>query len=110
LDTPDDRKQSYQKRCFDTGLIAWPEPVGTRTFPVGAFIKHVDYIQLRRDRGVGVERRQEIKFALMPNGEQQRTMRRFALRVRYIYNHALHLLSVLRFALNERAQTCRPGS
>jgi hypothetical protein len=35
LDTPDDRKQSYQKRCFDTGLIACPEPVGTGTHFTG---------------------------------------------------------------------------
>jgi putative transposase len=38
-----------------------------------------------------MERRQAFKFELMPSGEQQRMMRRFAGSVRYIYNHALAL-------------------
>jgi putative transposase len=38
-----------------------------------------------------MERRQAFKFELIPNGEQQRMMRRFAGSVRYIYNHALAL-------------------
>jgi hypothetical protein len=38
-----------------------------------------------------VERRQAYKFELMPNGEQQRQMRRYAGSVRFIYNKALGL-------------------
>ena len=38
-----------------------------------------------------MERRQAFKFELMPNGEQQRMMRRFAGSVRYVYDHALAL-------------------
>jgi putative transposase len=38
-----------------------------------------------------VERRQAYKFELLPNGEQQRQMRRYAGSVRFIYNKALAL-------------------
>jgi putative transposase len=38
-----------------------------------------------------MRRRQAFKFELMPTGEQQRQMRRFAGSCRFVFNHALAL-------------------
>jgi hypothetical protein len=43
------------------------------------------------DINVFMERRQAFQFALLPNGEQQRQMSRFAGCARYVYNQALAL-------------------
>ncbi|PYU81728.1 MAG: hypothetical protein DMG51_14360, partial [Acidobacteria bacterium] len=43
------------------------------------------------DNNESMERRQAFRFQLMPNGEQQRQMRRFAGCARYVYNKALAL-------------------
>src|SRR2546430_5289987 len=43
------------------------------------------------DNNESVERRQAFRFQLMPNGEQQRQMCRFAGCARYVYNKALAL-------------------
>src|SRR6266513_1699739 len=43
------------------------------------------------DNNESMERRQAFQFQLMPNGEQQRQMRRFAGCARYVYNKALAL-------------------
>jgi len=40
---------------------------------------------------MGMKRRQAFKFALMPTGEQQRTLRRFAGSCRLVFNQALAL-------------------
>jgi putative transposase len=51
-----------------------------------------------------MEKRQAFKFELMPNGEQQRLMRRFAGSVRYIYNKALALQKEM-YDLTKRSHT-----
>lgn len=51
-----------------------------------------------------MEKRQAFKFELMPNGEQQRQMRRFAGSARYIYNKALALQKEL-YDLTKRKHT-----
>jgi putative transposase len=51
-----------------------------------------------------MERRQAFKFELMPNGEQQRMMRRFAGSCRFVYNHALALQKEM-YELTKRSHT-----
>jgi len=42
-----------------------------------------------------MKRLQAYKYELMPNGEQQRDMRRFAGACRFVWNHALNLRQVV---------------
>ena len=51
-----------------------------------------------------MERRQAFKFALLPNGEQQRRMRRIAGSCRFVYNKALALQKEM-FELTQRSHT-----
>ena len=58
----------------------------------------------RPDYNATMERRQAFKFELMPNGEQQRMMRRFAGSCRFVYNQALSLQKEM-FELTRRSHT-----
>jgi|SRR5271156_585316 len=51
-----------------------------------------------------MERRQAFKFELMPSGEQQRMIRRFAGSARYVYNHALALQQEM-YAVSGKSHT-----
>ena len=57
---------------------------------VSAVSNVLDFLH-RPDDNPTMERRQAFQFALLPNGEQQRQMSRFAGCVRYVYNKALAL-------------------
>src|SRR5437762_363645 len=57
---------------------------------VSAVSKVLDFVH-GPDNNESMERRQAFRFQLMPNGEQQRQMRRFAGCARYVYNKALAL-------------------
>lgn len=58
----------------------------------------------RPDYNTGMEKRQAFKFELMPNGEQQRQMRRFAGSCRFVYNKALALQKEM-YELTKRSHT-----
>jgi putative transposase len=58
----------------------------------------------RPDYNAGMEKRQAFKFELMPNGEQQRQMRRFAGSCRFVYNKALALQKEM-YELTKRSHT-----
>ncbi len=66
--------------------------------------EHKFDISHRPEYNTRMEKRQAFKFELMPNGEQQRLMRRFAGSVRYIYNKALALQKEM-YDLTKRSHT-----
>src|SRR5438045_6857137 len=54
-------------------------------------VSNIVVISHRPEYTYTMKRRQAFKFELMPKGEQQRNMRRFAGSARFVYNKALAL-------------------
>src|SRR6266699_5090188 len=92
-DLGEDRSECFDSLAIKAAVAAFGDKdqmdVHCRS-AMPAVSKVLDFVH-GPDNNESMERRQAFQFQLMPNGEQQRQMRRFAGCARYVYNKALAL-------------------